>query len=77
MSKKLNRAAVVRRRRKVVKERINELEDDLWLAIEGLNPEDHPVTVTIEPNPEKEKSIKAEIKDLKLKLKNCDRGLKP
>ena len=77
MSKKLNRASVVRRKRKIIMEEINGLEGDLWLAIEGLNPEDHPVSVTIEPDLEKEKSIKTKIKDLKLKLKNSDLGLKP
>ncbi len=70
MSKKLNRAAVVRRKRKEIQQQIFNLEDDLFLAIEGLNPDDHPVSVTIEPDPKKEKSIKNKIRSLKLKLKN-------
>ena len=75
MGKKLNRAAVVRRKRKDIQQEIDGIEGYIDLLSEHLNPEDHgvPFGDSASDRKRKDKEIKeqrSKIRSLKLKLKN-------
>ena len=68
MSKKANRAAVLRRKRKEIQQQILGLESDLSLAVEGFDDNYGPLDPLLQSKVKK--SLKNKLRSLKLKLKN-------